>query len=149
MKFDVSQNPDYLEFASCMIGVDFMDEYGDTDANTIAFFSDDYEFQAVVVYNGREDANIGISIASATPKWASKSMLRVAFNYPFVQLGLNRVTGYIRETNTKARRNAERLGFKLEGEMRQYYKNGDSCMVYGLTKDECRWIEHGKEKQES
>jgi RimJ/RimL family protein N-acetyltransferase len=142
VKYDVSQNPDYLEFASYNIGTDFTE---DTDANTIAVFTDDYEFCAVVVYNGREDANIGMSIASASPKWGSRDMLRTCFDYPFNQLGLNRVTGYIRESNTKARQNAERIGFKLEGELRQYYEDGESCMVYGMTKDECRWI-HGKEE---
>lgn len=142
MYYDVSQDPSYLEFASDVIGTDFRD---DTDANTIAFFNDDYEFLCVAVYNGREDANIGMSVASVSPKWGMKSVLRVAFDYPFNQLGLNRITGYIRATNTQAIRNAERIGLKHEGTLRKYYSNGDDCLVYGMLKEECRWIDGKKE----
>ena len=134
MRYDTSQAPQYLQYASELTGTR---DFGEN--KTIAFF-DDKTLTAVVVYNALDEANCGISIASSTPKWCTKLVLKVAFGFPFLQLGLNRVTGTIRESNKRARRNAERLGFTLEGELKQYYTDGESAIIYGLTKNECKWI---------
>ena len=133
MDYDTSQDPRYLEYASELTGTK---DFG--PCKTIAFWGDG--LLAVVIYNAVDEKNCGISIASSSPKWASKSVLKAAFGFPFIQLGLNRVTGTIKASNKKAIRNAERLGFTLEGELKQYYENGESAMIYGLTKDNCRWL---------
>jgi RimJ/RimL family protein N-acetyltransferase len=130
---DTAQRPEYLEFASRLTGTKAFGE-----CSTIAIHDD--SLLAVLVYNAKDEANIGISIASTSPRWCSKLSLKVIFGFPFVQLGLNRVTATIRETNRKSISVVERLGFILEGELTQYYTSGESAMIYGLTKDNCRWI---------
>ena len=135
MRYDTSQNPLYLEYASNLTGTK---DFGEN--KTIAFASDENKIMAVVVYNALDEKNCGISIASSSPKWCSKLVLKIAFGFPFIQLGLNRVTGTIRDSNHKARKNAERLGFTQEGELKEYYENGESAIIYGLTKSECIWI---------
>lgn len=130
---DVSQDPRYIEYVSKLTGtIDF------GPCRTIAFWGDG--LLAVVLYNAVDEKNCGISIASSTPKWCSKLALRVIFGYPFIQLGLNRVTATIRQTNDKSISLVERLGFIHEGELKQYYENGESAMIYGLLKDDCRWL---------
>lgn len=130
---DTSQNPSFLKFASEMVSEGHFGE----DSKTIAFYEDSW--LAVVVYHGKSSGNINISIATTSPKWCSKKALRVIFAYPFNQLGVNRVTALIRKTNRKSRSLVERLGFRLEGTLKQYFKNGEAAMVYGLLKDENRW----------
>jgi hypothetical protein len=133
VKVDTSQNPYFLRFAQGLTGVE---DFG--HCRTIAFYERDV--LAVVVYNAVEDKNCGISIAANNPKWCTRTVLRCSFGYPFIQLGLNRVTGVIRASNERALSLNQRLGFKHEGEMREYYDNGESAMIYGLTKSECKWI---------
>ncbi len=133
MIFDTSQNPAYLAFMTDLTGTK---DFG--PCKTIAILDD--TLLAVVLYNGLDESNIGMSIASTTPSWCTRQVIKVCFGFPFIQLGLNRVTSLVRENNTKSRSLAERLGFGLEGEMKQYYENGESAMIYGLLKNDCRWV---------
>ena len=136
MRYDTSQNPLYEQFAC---------ELTDTESfgpcKTIAFISaDNTELRAVVVYHGLDHRSIGISIASNTPKWCSKLVLKIIHGFPFIQMGCNRITATVRESNTKSRSLVTRLGYKQEGELKQYYSNGDSAIIYGLLKSECEWL---------
>jgi len=137
VKYDVSQDPEYLDIAADIIGVP---HFNPDLTYTIGIFDDDCEFQGVLLYNNWEEKNVSMHIASVTPKWCTKSVLKVIFTYPFMELGVNRVTAAIREGNTKSRSLVERLGFKQEGELRHYYDTGESDIIYGMTKEECRWI---------
>jgi len=130
---DVSQDPRYLEYATQLTGTK---DFG--SCKTLAFWDDG--LMAVLVYNALDEGNCGISIATSSPKWCTKSALKVIFGFPFIQLGLNRVTATIRESNEKSLSLVQRLGFIPEGEMKQYYENGESAMIYGMLKDDCRWL---------
>jgi len=133
MNYDTSQDPRYLEYVSELTGTKSF-----SNCKTIAFWGDG--LLAVVIYNALEEKNCGISIATSSPKWCTKLVLKAIFGFPFIQLKLARVTATIRESNAKSRSLVERLGFILEGELKQYYENGESAMIYGLTKDDCRWL---------
>ena len=133
MIVDTSQHPKYLAFVSDLTGTK---DFG--ECKSIAFLYDDSA--AVVVYNAKDEANINMSIASTNPKFCNRAMLKVAFAFPFVQLGLGRVTAVARDNNTDSIKFLERVGFILEGKMRRYYENGNSALVYGLTRSECIWL---------
>jgi len=135
VKYDVSQKPEYLTYVSELTGTK---DFGPN--KTIAIYSDAYELMAVVVYNGLDEKNMGISIGTSTPKWCTKVSLKLIFGFPFIQLDLNRVTAVVRETNNKSRSLVERLGFILEGEMKNFYETGESAMLYGLQRSDCRWV---------
>lgn len=77
--------------------------------------------------------------SAGEPGWLTKGNLRSFFGYPFNQLGVRRVTGIVHRKNKHARDINERLGFKLEGVCRHGFKDGDA-MIYGMLKQECRWI---------
>lgn len=94
----------------------------------------------VVYHNYRPGFNIEMSIASITPRWATKEVLRALFSYPFIQLGLPRVTGIAARDNASVRRFDERLGFVKEGIMRNAHSDGDA-VIYGMLKNECKYIE--------
>jgi RimJ/RimL family protein N-acetyltransferase len=92
-----------------------------------------------VVYNDHGHGNIEMGIYTTNPRWCSRSNLRVFFQYPFVQLQARRVTVQIPKRNRHARRFVERLGFVLEGNVRQGF-GSDDCIIYGMLSTECRWI---------
>lgn len=140
MKYDVSQDPEYLDIAADIIGITGISQFRPEFAYTIAVFDDDCEFQAVIIFDNWEHKNVDMHIASVSPKWLSKEVIKVAFTYAFLELEAQRATAAVRESNTKARALAIRLGFKQEGELRQYYDTGESDIIYGMTKEECRWI---------
>lgn len=137
MKYDFSQDPEYLDIAGDIIGVA---PFAESETYTIAVFDDNCEFQAVILFNDWDEKNVNIHVASISPKWATREVLRTAFTYAFLELDVQRITGMVREKNTKARAMNLRLGFKQEGELRQYYDTGESDIIYGMTKDECKWI---------
>jgi RimJ/RimL family protein N-acetyltransferase len=135
MRYDTTQNPLYKQWAAKVIGVK---EFG--PCATLAFFTDDLELQAVVVYSHVDEKNCEINIASHSPKWCSKLVLKIGFAIPFIQYGLNRMTATIRESNTKSIALVERLGFRRVGELEEFYESGESAILYGLTKTQCRWL---------
>lgn len=96
---------------------------------------------AGVIYTEYREDSISMTIASTSPMWASKDNLYYLFDYPFNQLGCRRVTAFTAKKNKKSRKFLERLGFKLEGLIREGFQGKDAC-VYGMLKRECKWLEY-------
>lgn len=98
------------------------------------------EIVAVVVFDTFYDTDCQMHIASdGTRAWMNKSLLLAAFAFPFVQLGLKRLTGMVPESNTEALAFDEHIGFVREG----YHPDAadDGAMVsLGLLRRNCRFI---------
>lgn len=94
---------------------------------------------AGVVYFCYRHPNIEMAVASISPRWATRRTLNAFFDYPFNQLGCNRVTVLVDSDNDQVKRFDERLGFVKEGRLRQANPRGDAD-IYGMLKNECRWI---------
>ena len=96
---------------------------------------------AGVVYNLYNGPSICMHVAAEPGKhWLSKDFLFRVFAYPFLQLECNRVTGLVRVDNLKARRFDEHLGFVQEGVIRRGASNGLDMVLYGMLREECRWL---------
>jgi hypothetical protein len=97
--------------------------------------------KAVIVYNCFFDnATCSAHIASDSGKtWATRNILYGMFAYPFLQLGLRRVTLPIAAKNVSAQVLALKLGFKPEGFLR-HARIDDDEIVYGMIREECPWI---------
>jgi len=106
---------------------------------TMGFVADG-ELVCGVVFNNYQPPNIEASIATATPRWCNRGVLSAIFHYPFVQAGCLRVTAKTKATNQPARAFLCRLGFQQEGVIRHAYPDGVDMVVYGLLRDECRWL---------
>lgn len=100
----------------------------------------DGDLIAGVVYNFYTGPTIAMHVAGVGGHWLSRSYLRAAFAYPFVQLGCRRVTGYVPSTNVAARRFNERIGFQFESTMVGGWWD-DDIIVYRMLKDDCRWLQ--------
>jgi RimJ/RimL family protein N-acetyltransferase len=104
-------------------------------------FERDGELIAGVMYEGYNGRNIWMHVAALTDKrWLTRSYMKVCFAYPFVQLGVNRISGYVNESNTLARRFDEHLGFKEEARLRGAAADGGDVIIYAMHKEECRYV---------
>ena len=110
--------------------------------NTVAIgLEEDGELIAGVVYDNYTKAGINMHIAAEDGRrWLNRDYLFRCFAYPFLQLGCRRVTGLSREDNVTAHKFIEHLGFRREGLIREAYRDGMNVILYGMLKDECRWI---------
>lgn len=100
----------------------------------------DGEIYAVALYNAFTDMSCNIHIVSNGGKrWASRTFLSEAFVYPFVQLGLTRLTALVPSKNHNALTLDIRLGFQIEGRMREAMTD-DDVVVLGMLRRDCIWI---------
>ena len=98
------------------------------------------------VYNDFRGHAMHVSIASTTPKWASRKVLYAFFGYPFLQCKVERLTAYTGKSMASVRAFLVRLGFVEEGVIRKGFAD-DDAVIYGMLRSECRWIKgHCHEK---
>lgn len=74
------------------------------------------------------------------PGWLTRKTLRMFFSYPFKQLNCVRVTALVAKSNKRARDMNERLGFRMEGCIRDGYGIGRDGILLGMQKRDCKWI---------
>lgn len=102
---------------------------------------EDGELIAGVVYNMYTEASICMHVAAVPGKrWMTREFLWRCFAYPFLQLNCNRVTGLVRVDNLVAQKFDEHLGFVREGLIRKGCTDGTDMILYGMLKEECRWL---------
>lgn len=104
--------------------------------------------QSVVLYGGlvmveRDggwDAELSIFIWPGAV--VSRKQWAAMFHHGFDVLGLRRLTVMVGEHNVQSQRFVRRLGFKFEGVARRGHDGNSDAILYGMTRDDCRWI-HG------
>lgn len=99
----------------------------------------DGELIAGVLYDYWNGASIYMHVAANGAHWLDREYLRVCFDYPFRQLGAKVVIGLVPESNKKARRFDEHLGFKLTATIPEGHPDG-KLLIYTMRRDECRWL---------
>lgn len=100
----------------------------------------DGQLTAVVVYTNWSGPDISMHIAAIPGRrWMSRVFLRAVFAFPFLGLGVRRVTWYVPSANTESVRFSLHLGAKLEGVKRDGWY-GDDMLILGMIKSECRYI---------
>jgi RimJ/RimL family protein N-acetyltransferase len=72
--------------------------------------------------------------------WGTRRFFQVCFFYLFKQLGLRRVTALVEADNTASRTLVCKLGFQVEGVLRERGKDGGNMVIYGMLRKECRWL---------
>ena len=102
------------------------------------------ELIAGVAFNNYRPYSDGVtleaSIAAISPRWATRSVLRDFFSYPFVQVGATRLGVSCRKSNKHARKFVTRLGFRMEGVARRLWDGKHDAVVYSMLPEECRWL---------
>ena len=109
------------------------------DAKGVAL-EEDGELIAGVAFENWTGSNIFMHVAVNAGVVLTRARIKVAFAYPFLQLKCRRITGLVRADNMKSQQFAEHLGFKQEGRLRHAANDGTDMLVFGLLREECKWL---------
>jgi len=93
----------------------------------------------VVGFHFRKHECAGAVASDDASVW-TPAVLRRLFRYPFVQKGYRRLTAYTGATNIRMQRLLRGVGFKLEGRLRHGLDGQEDLLVFGLLKEECRFL---------
>lgn len=111
------------------------------------YFRDDIGLKVAFMYNHFVWPNIGIHVvAREGTLWCYPDILYHAFAYPMLQLDCRRVTAPVKSTNLASIKMVTALGFTLEGTLRRAGPEGEDTLLYGMLREECRWLQRKKEK---
>lgn len=101
----------------------------------------DGELIAGVVFNMYTGASISMNVVAAPGKnWLNREFLFRSFAYPFLQLRCYRATALVKVDNDVSTKFVEALGYKREGLLRRAHVDGSDMFIYGMLREECRWI---------
>ena len=102
----------------------------------------DGELVAGVLFEQHNGPNVMMHVASdGSRHWMTPAYMSACFRYPFLQLGVNRISGLVRADNADAQRFDERLGFVREGIIRRGAADGVDLLLYGMLREECRYLD--------
>jgi RimJ/RimL family protein N-acetyltransferase len=130
------QDDKVVDFVTSL--VEDLEFYG--KVNTLGVESDG-ELIAGIIFENYTGSSISMHVAAVEGRqWITRDLLFRVFAYPFLQLDCNRVTGLVRADNLRAQKLDEHLGFVQEGVMRKAATDGTDYIIYGMLKEECRWL---------
>jgi RimJ/RimL family protein N-acetyltransferase len=89
-------------------------------------------------YTGR-GGSIKIHVTSWDPRWISRGLLYIVFDYPFNQLGVKKIFADIRRSDVRTFQFAVKAGFKAEAGIEGVYPD-DDMLVMSLYRDDCRFL---------
>lgn len=119
---------------------------GAGDARSIGLRKDG-ALVAGVIFDGFNGRNVWMHVAARPGRdWMTRYYLRACFHYPFVTCGVDRISGYVNESNQQARRFDEHLGFKEEARLKGAAPDGGDVIIYVMWRQDCRFLgaSHGK-----
>lgn len=92
-----------------------------------------------VIYQAYTKASMSIHMAGFRQNWCNRDMVWVAFHYPFVQLGVNKLFGQVGVHKPEVLKIDLQLGFKIEATIKDVYPEGDMLLL-SMYKKDCRWL---------
>lgn len=105
------------------------------NARAIGILDKHHDIKAVVVLHDWSHPNIFLSWAGEG-NWMKREVIFHVYQWAYVQIGAERITGLVDKANKKARKLNEHLGMKLEGVLRKASPTGRDLFVYGLLRKE-------------
>lgn len=106
----------------------------------------DGEVIASVLYEGFNGANVFAHIAAIPGgRWLTREFLRAMFHYPFVQLGVQRITGMTDASNWRSRVFNGHLGFKPEAILKRAGRDGGDAVIYAMFREDCKYVDPPQE----
>jgi RimJ/RimL family protein N-acetyltransferase len=109
-----------------------------------AVYNKDQLLAVVFFHNYVPGLRIEMSIASASPRWASKQVLTKCFEYCFNECNIERIYTQVMGSNTKALEMNKKLGFKEVAVLPQFcldvHRRLQDTHIFSMTKNECKWL---------
>lgn len=114
--------------------------YSSTGKSAMGFVDDDGTVRWAVVYDNYEaGGSVQMHTAITDPKYVTRRAISAVFEYPFYQLGVKKVLGFVNSENLKALSLDLRLGFEVEAIVNDVYERGD-LYILSMTQEQCRWL---------
>lgn len=129
---DFEQRPYYAQWAADKLKID-REYFG--NCTTIAVLGEK-RLEAVIVYSSYNGINCEVTVAAESKSWLKKHIIDLLMKYAFEQLGCLRITSLVREDNPFVINLTKKLGFQIEGCLRQFFPDRSNCLVLGLLKHE-------------
>lgn len=96
---------------------------------------------AGVVYDGFNGNNVFMHVAAIDgASWLTRKYLKACFLYPFEQLKVSRITGFVEASNFAARKFDEHLGFTKEAVLKGAASDGGDVILYVMRREGCRYV---------
>lgn len=96
---------------------------------------------AAALYQGYNQHNVWVHLAGEPGgHWMTRSFLRYGFQYPFVELGVGRLSATVDASNAASRRLCEHLGYHVEATLKGAAHDGGDVLVYVMRSSECRYL---------
>lgn len=103
----------------------------------------DGELIAGVLYEGFNGQNVWAHLAGAPGRrWLNREFLWYGFHYPFNEMGVKRISGYVNASNTDARRLNEHFGYQEEARLKGAAPDGGDVILYVMWRENCRFLEN-------
>lgn len=102
----------------------------------------DRKLIAGVIYEARGDQGVAVecSIASTSPTWATRPVLRRLFRHAF-ERG-RRITALVSSNNVNSTVACLKMGFQLEGRCAMSWPtDGSDTLIFRMFEFECPWLE--------
>lgn len=101
------------------------------------------ELAGIVGFDFHRHCDITGYIRGVRRVWATEKLFEISFNFVYNHLKVERITAGIRSNNTASIHLCGRLGFRKEGILRNYFKNGEDLLLMGLLRKECKYLKNG------
>jgi len=138
MKCILDKPEDYGRIADFVIGK--IGHGRKTDNFTAIGLESDGNVVAGVVYSDYNGNNVLAGIAGEGKHWLTREFRWYMFYYPFIQMGVERITVRVETNNLQSQRFVEKLGFELEFSMKRAGRFGD-LLIYRMFREDCKYLE--------
>lgn len=136
MTVSIAQRQEYLDFVNGAFSTRHL-----MDRVRLLAVLRDGEIAAVVMYSRLSPRSCEMTIATDGARdWATRATLRWIFGLAFEQMNLARVTVVVHSRNMASLSLCDRLGYVMEGVVREAFEDGGDGVVMGMLRRECRWI---------
>lgn len=95
---------------------------------------------AGMLFNCFNGHDINMHLASDSPRWCTKNALKLIAHQVYNRWGCERMTALVGRKNKRCRKFVEGIGFKLEGVKRKGAGPASDLCIYGMLKNECKWL---------
>lgn len=109
----------------------------------IATYNVEDKLMGGVIFTGYLSGSVQIHVAGFRPHWLDKALLYLAFNYPFVQLGVKKLMALIPERNVASRNINLRFGFSVEyltPDVFNYDDGVNGMYLTSMYRAHCKWL---------
>lgn len=107
---------------------------------TCGFVRDGKLIGGLIYHDYRLDTDVWWTIFSTDKRWCTRHVLHYIFDVAFNKFRCKRISLMVNAGNAPCLNFVTKLGFKEEGRLRAYREDGADIIIFGMLKDECRYL---------